>query len=133
MPIQQRTLTVRGLRDLQKAWAVADKETSKELRSALRDAAEPVKTDAQTLAATSIKRPKTGGPDWSRMRVGVTRKSVYVAPKQRSTRNKSMRREKWADRIAFRAMQPALDRNIHQVEAKVDDALGTVGRKWESA
>ena len=64
MPIQQRTLVVNGLSDLQKAWAVADRETSRELRAALRDAAEPVRSDAQGLALHPIDNMTVG---WSRM------------------------------------------------------------------
>jgi hypothetical protein len=118
------------LKDLQHAWAVADKETSKELRQALKLAAEPVRADAQSLAAHTIRR---NTPEWERMRVGVTSRSVYVAPKAKGTRQRQLRRPKFANLLASRAMQPALDRNIRQVEAKVDDALATVGRKWENA
>lgn len=130
MPIQQRTLTVRGLTDLQKAWAVADKETSKELRAALKDAAEPVRADAQQLATLTIRHMT---PEWARMKVGVTRRSVYVAPKHRETRVRSRKRPKFADLLAGRAMQPALDRNISRVRVEVDEALQNVGRKWELA
>lgn len=130
MPIQQRTLVVDGLSDLQKAWAVADRETSKELRQAFRDAAEPVRSDAQALALHTIDNMTVA---WSRMKIGVTRRSVYVAPKSRDTRIKSRKRPKLADLMAARAMQPALNRNIHRVESQVEQALATVGRKWEQA
>ena len=130
MPIQQRTLTVRGLGDLQRAWAVADKETSKELRASLRSAAEPVRADAQALATHAIRR---NTPEWSRMRVGVTRRMVYVAPRARGTRQRNLKRPKFADVLAREAMQPALDRNIRTVNERVDDALANVGHKWEIA
>lgn len=130
MPIAQRTLVVAGLADMQKAWAVADRETSKELREALKDAARPVAVDAQTFA---LGRIRNVGQPWSRMRVGVTRRSVYVAPKQRETRVKRRKRPNLADLLAGRAMQPALNRNIGRVEANVEEALATVGRKWEQA
>lgn len=130
MPIQQRTLVVKGLADMQKAWTVADRETSKELRAALRESARPVQQDAQALALHTIRRMTV---PWSRMKIGVTRRSVYVAPKQRETRIKTRKRPKFADLLAARAMQPALDKNILKVQANVDDALQTVGRKWEQA
>ena len=130
MPIQQRTVTVRGLSDLQRAWAVADKETSRELREALKEAAEPVRADAQALTLNRIRNMTI---PYSRWKVGVTSRSVYVAPKWRETRVKSRRRPKLADLMAERAAQPALTRNIAQVERKVDGALATVGRKWEMA
>lgn len=128
MPIEQRTLVLQGYTDLQKAWAVADKETSKELRVALRDAAEPVRSDAQALTLHRIDNMTI---PYSRWKVGVTRKSVYVAPKWRETRIKSRKRPKLADLMAERAAQPALTNNIRRVEAEVDAALGRVGRKWE--
>lgn len=130
MPIQQRTIVVSGLADLQKAWAVADRETSKELREALREAAKPAATDAHALALHTI--PRMTVP-WSRMRVGVTRRSVYVAPRQRETRVKRRKRPNLADLLAGRAMQPALNRNVSRVEDRVEDALASVGRKWEQA
>lgn len=128
MPIQQRTLVVEGLADLQRAWAVADKETSRELREALKDAAEPVRRDAQLLALHTIDRMTI---PWAAMKVGVTRRMVYVAPKHRGTRNRNLRRPKFADLLARRAMQPALDHNVGRVNAGVQKALDDVGRKWE--
>lgn len=125
-----RGIVVSGLSDLQKAWRVADAETAKEFRSALREAAEPVRKDAARLARISIPR---NTPAWSAMRVGVTQKSVYVAPKHRGTRNRVLRRPKFAGLLLNRSMIPALNINARQVEDKVEDALGKVGRKWENA
>jgi hypothetical protein len=126
----RKGIVVAGLADLNKAFSVADKETQKEFRQALRAAAEPVKVDAERLARVRIRKI---GPDWSRMRVGTTRKSVYVAPKQRSTKDRSRRRKNLFDLLLNQAMEPALDMNVREVEDKVDDALRTVGRKWENA
>ena len=122
-------VVVKGLADLQRAWHVADRETAKEFRAALRSAAEPVKVDAQRLARVSITR---NTKEWSAMRVGVTRKSVYVAPKHRGTKNRNLRRPKFADLLMKRAMTPALNLNIAQVQDRVDEALRDVGRKWEN-
>jgi hypothetical protein len=46
---------------------------------------------------------------------------------------KKLKRPKFADLLADRAMQPALNKNVAHVEAQVQDALDTVGRKWEQA
>jgi len=117
---------VRGLRELSRAFALADRTLSRELSSSLREAAEPVRAEAEALAVASI--PRIGLP-WSRMRVGVTRKSVYVAPKERGGKGRS--RPNLAGLLLGRAMQPALERNIGEVEDAVDDVLATVGRAWE--
>jgi hypothetical protein len=126
----QKGIVVSGLADLNRAWSIADKQTQKEFRQALRAAAEPVKLDAERIARLRIRKI---GPDWSRMRVGTTQKSVYVAPKQRSTKVRSRRRKNLFDLLLDQAMEPALDMNIREVEDKVDEALTTIGRKWENA
>lgn len=129
MPAVGETLRVDGLADLQRAFALADRKLSQELRGELREAAEPVRVGAESLAAASI--PRIGIP-WSRMRVGVTRTSAYVAPRQRGTRLQSRKRRNLAGLLLDRAMLPSLAANAPQVERKVDALLGEVGRAWES-
>lgn len=103
---------------------------AKELRVALRAVAEPVRSDAERLAVASI--PTVGVP-WSRMRIGVTRTSIYVAPRQRGRNaNRLLRRPKFADLLLDRAMEPALAANEGRVVAAVEHVLGTVGRAWEA-
>lgn len=121
-------IRVEGLAELQRAFARADKTLSRELRDRLRDAAEPVRADAEQLAETSISRI---GLPWSRMRVGVTRHSVYVAPRKRGARRGPAKRPNLAELLLGRAMLPALDTNQAQVLDKVDDLLAEVGREWE--
>jgi hypothetical protein len=126
-----QTIHVQGLRDLQRAFALADKSVSKELRATLRDAAEPVRSDAARLAVQEITRI---GPRWSQMRVGVTRTLVYVAPKERGVKSRGLqqrKRKNLAPLLRDRALDPALDRNIGQVERKVEQMLATVGKQWE--
>jgi len=96
----------------------------KELNKGLRKAAEPVATNAESLAESGIRRMT---PTWARMRIGVTRRMVYVAPKSRGKGNK---RRNLADLLLARSMLPALERNIGEVEARVDDVLGTMARVW---
>ena len=106
---------------------------SKELRKGLQEAAEPIRVDAEQLAESRIPRI---GFEWSRMRVGVTRTSVYVAPQQRGVKskvNERLRRRNLADLLIGRAMIPALDANIADVSEAIDDVLATVGRAWERA
>ena len=122
-------IRVRGLRDLNRAFARADRKLRLEKNDALRDAAEPVRRDAEDLAFGGITRI---GVPWSRMRVGVTMKVVYVAPRQRGHRGRrSGRRPNLAPLLMDRAMQPALDQNRDQVVRRVDQLLVEVGREWE--
>lgn len=127
------TVRVEGLRDLQRAFKAADSAVHRGFRSTLREVAEPVRADAELLAVSGIRRI---GVPWSRMRVGVTTTSVYVAPRQRgkaSRANRNIRRPNLADLLMNRAMEPALDHNRASVVEGVDRLLAEVGRKWETA
>ena len=53
-------------------------------RGGLRQVAEPVQRGAEQLATANI-RGMARSPRWSKMRVGITRDLVYVAPRQRGT------------------------------------------------
>jgi hypothetical protein len=122
---------VKGLRELQRAFSVADKKLAKELRSRLRDVAEPVRADAERLAVQEIRNI---GIPWSRMRVGITRSLVYVAPVERGVKSKgraSRRRPNLADLLMGRAMSPALEANEGRVLHELEDVLDDVGRAWE--
>lgn len=120
-------IRVEGLRELNRAFARADQVLHRDLTGGLREAAEPVRADAESLALSSI--PRIGLP-WSRMRVGVTRRVVYVAP-QRRGRKRGRRRPNLAGLLMGRAMSPALERNRGEVESRVGRVLDTVGREWE--
>lgn len=123
-------VNVRGLRELQQAFALADKASRKELREDLKAVAEPVRRDAESLARSSIRKV---GPRWSLMRTGVTRKVVYVAPKQRGVTGRgrqSLRRPAFGTLLMTRAMEPALQRHAADLERRVDDTLGELERKF---
>ena len=126
-------LRVEGLRDLQRAFALADKESQRKLRQSLKDVGEPVRSTSEQLALTRIRRI---GPRWSRMRVGVTRSLVYVAPVERGKRSRAntrLRRPNLADLLMGRAMQPALDINAGRIEGDFEDVLEDVANLWGSA
>ena len=125
--VDTRTLRVEGLRELQRAFSVADKTLAKELRSRLRDVAEPVRAEAERLALQEISRI---GIPWSRMRIGVTRSLVYVAPVERGRRSRH-RRPNLADLLMGRAMSPALEANQDRVVHEFEELLDDVGRAWE--
>lgn len=129
MPVD--AVRVEGLRDLQRAFKLADKTLSLELRSTLREVAKPVQYDAERLAVDTI--PRIGLP-WSRMRIGVAQTSVYVAPKQRGVKTRGRdprRRPNLFDLLLGRALEPALEQNQQQIVAGIEHMLGTVGRAWE--
>jgi len=123
---------LKGQRDLIRAFNLAGRETRREIRSALRDVAEPIRADAEQLAAETIPRI---GPRWSRMRVGVTTRLVYVAARERGVRkvDDPRARPKLADLLMGRAMEPALERNTERALAATDAALGKISRDWENA
>jgi hypothetical protein len=127
--IQGETLRVKGLRDLQRAFALADKTLAKELRGKIRDAAEPVRADAEGAAVSRIRNI---GIPWSRMRVGSTATGAYVAPKKRAARGRGnvRRRPNLADLMMGRAMLPALQRNQADVVRNVNGLLGEIERDW---
>jgi hypothetical protein len=125
---------VEGLRELDRAFRLYGRGLEKGVREALATAAQPVATDAQTLAIAEIPRislPSTTVP-WHRMRVGVTKRTAYVAPAQRGDKSRrgTRRRPKFATKLLTEAMEPALERNIKNVERELGDALDDLGRMW---
>lgn len=128
----ERIIRVEGLGSLQRAFSVADKGLSRKLRESLKDAAEPVRADAESSAVSSIRNI---GIPWSRMRVGITRSSVYVAPQQRGRRSRSIirgRRPNLKPLLLDRAMEPALEANIGGIEREAERVLDDVARRWET-
>jgi alkanesulfonate monooxygenase SsuD/methylene tetrahydromethanopterin reductase-like flavin-dependent oxidoreductase (luciferase family) len=117
-----------GLRELQAAFAKAERDSRLYLRAALREVAAPVQREAESLAESQIRRmPRS--PAWAGMRIGVTRKLVYVAPKKRGVKAKGgtgRSRPNLADLLKERAMEPALDRHEGDLVGRVDAALDRV-------
>lgn len=119
---------VDGLRELERAFARADKHVQQDMRDALAEAAAPVRNAAQALAANQL-RP---GDPWAGMRVGVSRSVAWVAPVERGTRTRSPRsRPRFGTFLMDRAMLPALEQNVHQVEQRVGKLLDEVADVWE--
>ena len=121
---------VRGLADLQRALKTADKNVRLGVRRELRQVAEPVRADAQELAAAEIRNI---GPAWSRMRTGVTRRVVYVAPRQRSRASRTnprLRRPNLAGLLMGQAMEPALQRHQPQIEREMEQMLDRVADQF---
>jgi hypothetical protein len=122
-------VTVEGFRELQRLFALADKETQKEMKTLERQVAEPVRGDAEAFAGTRIWRIT---PRWATMRVGITRILVYVAPKQRGVRSRQHPRARpgFATLLMERAMQPAADRNQPLLEQRTGQLFNEISRRW---
>ena len=112
---------IHGLRDLNRALKTASKETRKEVREAEKQIAEPVRQAAVELATREIRNI---GREWSQMRIGVTTKAIYIAPKKR--RKQGTARKNLASLLMDRAMEPALEQNRHRFEADIEAALDRV-------
>jgi hypothetical protein len=123
-------LVVHGYSRLKVIAKKAGPEVQKDLDRRLLDLAEPIRADAEALAASGIRRI---GPRWSQMRVGVTRRVVYVAPRQRGVKTRGpdpRRRPKFADLLERRAMEPALERNKDDLEQGTEDVLYGFASRW---
>ena len=118
-------VTVDGLADLNRALRRTDKQIRAGVRKELRGVAEPVRKDAERLAASEIRNI---GHDWSRMRTGITTNLVYVVPRKRGVkRHDDPRKRKNLNPLLMdRAMQPALDKHAHEIEQSFDDMLDRV-------
>jgi hypothetical protein len=127
MPVTSQTLRVEGLASLQKHFAVIDKELSGDLRDGFRKAAEPVRRDAEVLTQQAI---GVGRVRWDQMRVGVTRTSVYVAPKQRGRGTPPNRRRRSYRTTVLPRMIVALRANEGRVRAEAQRVLSTSISKW---
>lgn len=115
---------IEGFRELNRALRFIDKNVAKEIRDEFREAAEPVRASAETLAVSRIRNI---GPVWSRMRVGSTAREVYVAPRARR-RGGSPRPN--VGRLLFeQSMVPALEKHRGEIEKRTEDVLDRLGRK----
>lgn len=126
--VPNETVRIKGFRELQRAFALADPALKKRFRETLVDAAAPVAHDAELLATAGIRNI---GVEWSRMRVGVTAKSVYVAPRRAGSRTGKQKRRNLADLLLGRSMFPSLSRNESRTFAATEHMLDVLGSDWE--
>lgn len=133
MAVSDSVIRIHGLRELERAFRVADREEAKLLRATLKQTAAPVKRAAEGKAVSRIRNI---GGRWSKMRIGFAGQVVYLAPKERgraSRANRQIRRPNLKDLLLDRAMIPALAENESEVVRGIETMLNTVGRKWEQA
>lgn len=114
-----------GMRDLLRAFSKADRDTKKGTRAVMSAIAQPVASTAEELAVQRITRI---GPRWSKMRVGLTTRVLYVAPRQRGVRGGAGRRRRpnLAPLMMDRAMEPALEQHRPAFELALDRALDQI-------
>ncbi len=118
-------IKVKGFTELNRALKNADKETRLGIRKVERQVAEPVRVDAQELAVREISHI---GNQWAAMRIGVTQKLVYVAPKQR--RKRGSPRPNLAGLLLKKAMEPALEKNRAEIERAMEEALDAMANNF---
>ncbi len=121
----ESALHVKGLADLHRALGKADKQQRLGIRKAERQVAEPVKVEAQALATREISRI---GTKWWTMRIGITQKLVYVAPKMRRTTGS--RRPKFANVLRTKSLEPAAERNREKVRAAFQDVIDNMASNF---
>jgi hypothetical protein len=98
------------------------------VREALREAGGPVRDHAQSLAQSRI---RNATPRWTRMKVGSTMSTVYVAPSAR--RAGGSPRPNYGGLLMRKAMIPAVDEKQDEVIAKFEDALDKIANVFDRA
>jgi hypothetical protein len=130
-------IRVEGLSELQRATSRLSREFGKGVREALEAAGEPIRSEASELAHSDISGMRRARLPWWRMRIGVTRSTVYVAPEQRGNKKRTRptprgQAESFKREMIGKAMNPAVDHHIgefpSQVNAELDDLFKAWGR-----
>lgn len=122
-------LAVRGMTELVRTFNHAPADVKREFRRELKSVGEPVRITAERLATSSIRRI---GPNWSKMRTGVTTRLVYVAPKQRGIKGRSTRRRpNLGTLLATRSLEPALEANRARIEHDFEQVMDRLVDKWD--
>lgn len=132
------TIFVSGLEDINRAFNRIDSGLKRNLNKALKKAGEPVRADAQQLAPHVIRNLRRGpgpsGADWSGVRLGLTQRTVYIAPTERGRgRNPKKKRPNFKNLMLDRAYGPALDHNREKVADTVGNELFTdIADAWSA-
>lgn len=128
-------IVVEGMANINRALARSGPLVYKAMKTGLREAAEPIRQDAERLSQTEIsgmRRAKRKPPPWSLQRTGQTIHEVYIAPRQRGVKSRTdprLRRPNFAVLMLGKAYEPALERNQVLVRNTVDAWLGRVVRE----
>lgn len=111
------TILVQGLAELQRDLRAVARQAAKEVTDDLRDAAEPARAGSESEAVAEIRNI---GGRWSRMRLGVTTRAVYVAP---TTRRSGGSPRANLGSLLLQAMTVAVERELPAIEQRLEGAL----------
>ena len=121
----QQAFQVKGLRDMNRALARADKTVRADARKIMREVAVPVASAAEANAVTHIRNI---GERWPQMRIGVTQKAIYVVPKAK--RRRGSPRPNLARLLAQRAMRPAEAKYAPTYEREFERAMDKMAKQF---
>lgn len=130
-------IRVEGLRELVRAYQVANREMAKDVRVAIEEAGEPIRQEAQQLVRSEISGMARSRVPWWTIRTGVERSSIgYIVPQQKGVSGRAGRlaqtkrgRPNLAPLIAERE-ERARDANTDRVVDEFTQALERVARVW---
>lgn len=124
---------VQGLRELVVAFRVANREVARDVRTAIEQAGEPIRQQAQELVRTEISGMARSRIPWWTIRTGIERSTIgYIVPAQRGVRNRIGDRRRRPNLAPLIAAQEAaaLDANASRVQDEFEEALEEVARAW---
>ena len=116
------------MKELTRDFKRISKDLDKRLVDELKEAADPVKSKAESLALSRI-RNMPRSPDWATMKVGVSRAQglVDMVP---ASKGRGRGRANLSSMLMDRAMDPALESNQQQVVNRVDDLIGGLADRY---
>jgi len=134
--LDDKLIRVENYKEVIRAFGKASATLERGFKGSLREAAEPIADTAERLAGSGVIDNLGGDDPWTKMRIGVTRSSVYVAPVERGRRtrsNSAIGRPNLKPLMLDRAMEPALDAHRDEVIGNIEDLLGYVARTFANA
>lgn len=130
--ISGNTIYVKGFENVTRSYARVGKAASRNLNKRLKEAAEPVREAAQELGPSRV-RNLDFGDDWSRVRLGATKRVVYIAPVERGrNKNPKRRRPNFKDLMLERAYEPALAMNRSEVVDRLGRIFDDIQEAWRA-
>jgi hypothetical protein len=119
----RETLAVHGLKEMLKANAKADKETRLAVRHELRAVGDIVKQDAASLFAPVNSRSAAG------YKTRVRQRGVAV---EQSIRKTTGKHPEYGALQMRKALLPALHANAAETERRMERAMDTISRRYET-
>lgn len=136
--VSGNSISIKGYQNVIRSYAKVGKAASKNMRKRLRDAGEPVRAKAQELGPRNIRNLRasptpTGRSDWAAVRLGVTQRFVYIAPRERGrTRNEHKRRPNFKGLEIGKAYEPALAIERDEVIDRFGGIFDDIQHAWRS-